>query len=315
MLINPSSFDKAAVPADIAAINERILAFFKNAPDQWSFPPQMIRDARKKGAGVFPMEALSPGAQEILIPGPGGDVPLRVFRPEGAAKGVYLHIHGGGWVFGSADMQDERNERLARHCGLVVVSVEYRLAPEHPYPAGPDDCEAAALWLVREAPALFGTDRLLIGGESAGAHLSVVTMLRLRDKHRLLPFRAANLIAGCYDLAMTPSVRNWGKDKLILNTRDIFMFTHFFLRAGGDVRSADISPIHADLTGLPPALFTIGTRDPLLDDSLFMTARWSAAGNRCELDIWPGAPHVFTAFPCETTEKTLRRIDAFLNAA
>lgn len=315
MLINPSSFDPAAIPADMLALNDRILAFFQNAPDQWSFPPQMIRDARKKGAGVFPMEALSPSAQEIHIPGPGGDVPLRVFRPNGAAKGVYLHIHGGGWVFGSADMQDERNERLARQCGLVVVSVEYRLAPEHPYPAAPDDCEAAALWLVREGPTLFGTDRFFIGGESAGAHLSAVTMLRLRDKHRLLPFRAANLIAGCFDLAMTPSVRNWGKEKLILNTRDIFMFTHFFLRSGGDVRSADISPIHANLAGLPPALFTVGTRDPLVDDSLFMAARWSAAGNHCELDVWPGAPHVFMAFPCETTEKTLQRIEAFLNAA
>ena len=315
MLINPSSFDPAAIPADIAAINERILAFFKNAPDQWSFPPQMIRDARKKGAGVFPMEQLSPGAQEILIPAPGGDVPLRVFRPQGPAKGVYLHIHGGGWVFGSADMQDERNERLARQCGLVVVSVEYRLAPEHPYPAAPDDCEAAALWLVREGPGLFGTDRFMIGGESAGAHLSAVTMLRLRDKHRLLPFRAANLIAGCFDLEMTPSVRNWGTEKLILNTRDIFMFRHFFLRAGGDASSPDISPLQADLAGLPPALFTIGTRDPLLDDSLFMSARWSSARNHCELDIWPGAPHVFTAFPCATTEKALQRIDAFLNAA
>ncbi len=315
MLINPSSFDPAAIPADIAAMNERIVAFFKNAPDQWSFPPQMIRDARKKGAGVFPMEQLSPGAQEILIPAPGGDVPLRVFRPQGPAKGVYLHIHGGGWVFGSADMQDERNERMARQCGLVVVSVEYRLAPEHPYPAAPDDCEAAALWLVREGPGLFGTDRFMIGGESAGAHLSAVTMLRLRDKHRLLPFRAANLIAGCFDLEMTPSVRNWGTEKLILNTRDIFMFRHFFLRAGGDAGSPDISPLQADLSGLPPALFTIGTRDPLLDDSLFMSARWSSARNHCELDIWPGAPHVFTAFPCATTEKALQRMDAFLNAA
>ena len=114
---------------------------------------------------------------------------------------------------------------------------------------------------------------------------------------------------------MTPSVRRWGTEKLILNTRDIFMFTHFFLRAGGDVRSPDISPLQADLSGLPTALFTIGTRDPLLDDSLFMAGRWSAAGNRAELDIWPGAPHVFTAFPCETTEKALSRMDAFLNAA
>src|SRR5690606_5171609 len=104
-------------------------------------------------------------------------------------------------------------ERLVDHCGLAVVSVDYRLAPEAPYPAAPDDCEAAARWLAAEAKERFGTDRLFIGGESAGAHLSVVTMVRLRDRHRLTPFCGANLNAGCFDLALTPSARRFGSER------------------------------------------------------------------------------------------------------
>ena len=96
---------------------------------------------------------------------------MRIIAPENP-RGVYLHIHGGGWTWGTADEQDPWLDRLAERCGLAVVSVEYRLAPENPYPAAPDDCEAAALWLIREAESRFGTSRLFIGGESAGAHLS-----------------------------------------------------------------------------------------------------------------------------------------------
>ncbi|MFC0842794.1 alpha/beta hydrolase [Streptomyces noboritoensis] len=113
-----------------------------------------------------------------------GGVKVRVFVPE-HVDGVYLHIHGGGWVFGSADGQDERLWRLAEEARPTVVSVEYRLAPEHPFLTGPDDCEAAARWLVKNAAAEFGTERLLIGGESAGAHLSVLHTPPLRTRrHR-----------------------------------------------------------------------------------------------------------------------------------
>ncbi|PSC06795.1 alpha/beta hydrolase [Alsobacter soli] len=311
-MIDPRAFDPANVDPETARLNDDIIAKLAGLPDQWSVPPAVVRERRKQGLGAFPLVPSSSLAKTITIEGPGGPLELRVIAPDNP-KGVYLHIHGGGWVFGTADMQDDRLERLAHNCGLACVSVEYRLAPEHPYPAGPDDCEAAALWLVREAGARFGTERLFIGGESAGAQLSVVTMLRLRDKHGLTPFRGANLTAGCYDLAQTPSVRRWGDLKLILNTRDIFLFAQNFLRLKGDVRDPDVSPIHADLTGLPPALFSVGTRDPLLDDSLFMASRWLAAGNAAELALWPGGAHVFIGFPGPLTEQALARTDAFLS--
>jgi acetyl esterase/lipase len=98
---------------------------------------------------------------------------------------------------------------LATRAHLAVASVDYRLAPEHPFPAGPDDCEAAACWLVEHAQREFGTSRLLIGGESAGGHLSALTLLRMRDRHGAADaFCGANLVFGAFDLGMTPSQRN-----------------------------------------------------------------------------------------------------------
>jgi acetyl esterase/lipase len=99
---------------------------------------------------------------------------LRVISPA-QPRGIYLHLHGGGWVLGGADMQDPMAERVADNTGQAVVAVEYRLAPEHPYPAGPDDCEEAAVWLVQNGKKEFGTDALTIGGESAGWHLTAAT--------------------------------------------------------------------------------------------------------------------------------------------
>ena len=227
-------------------------------------------------------------------------------------RGVFLHIHGGGWSIGANDQLDPVLERFADNCGLACVSLDYRLAPEHPYPAGPDDCEAAALWLAREGAKRFGTTRFSIGGESAGAHLSVVTLLRLRDRHKLTPFSAAILNYGCYDMGMTPSARRWGDEKLVLNTPAIVGFRKCFLPAGTDMSDPDVSPLYADLRGMPPALFTVGTRDALLDDSLFMAPRWLAAGNVAELALYPGACHGFVSIDFPQRTEAVTRMEKFL---
>ncbi|MBF9235077.1 alpha/beta hydrolase [Microvirga alba] len=312
-MIDPALFDPSAISDEIRAQNVDIVAKLSSLPDQWSVPPAVVRERRRQGLGPFPLMPTSARAKVITIDGPAGPIPLRIIAPDNP-RGVYFHIHGGGWTFGTADEQDPWLERLAERCGLAVVSVEYRVAPEDPYPAAPDDCEAAALWLVREAQSRFGTSRLFIGGESAGAHLSAVTILRLRDKHGLKPFRGANLFAGCYDLTMTPSVARWGSEKLILNTRDIRIFTDNFCGPEADRRSPDISPLYADLAGLPPALFSVGTRDLLIDDTLFMASRWVSVGNKAELAVWPGGCHVFIRFDSALSEQALSRIDRFIEA-
>ncbi len=312
-MFDPALLDPAAADPETVALNADIVAKLSDLPDPWSVPLDRVREARRRGLGPFPAMPPSPRARTVAIPGPAGPVELRVVAPP-EPRGVYLHVHGGGWTWGSPDEQDPWLDRLADRCGFACVSVRYRLAPENPYPAAPDDCEAAALWLAREAPATFGTDRLVIGGESAGAHLSLVPMLRLRDRHGLMPFRGANLFAGCYDLTLTPSATNWGDEKLVLNTRDIRIFADHFCGAAPDRRDPDISPLYADLSGLPPLLISVGTRDPLLDDSLFLAARVAAAGGRADLALWPGGAHVLHRFPGSLTERALARIDAFVGA-
>ncbi|MFD7904096.1 alpha/beta hydrolase [Kitasatospora sp. NPDC059747] len=255
-----------------------------------------------------------PQAQERILP---GGVGVRAFVPE-HVDGVYLHIHGGAWAFGSADGQDERLWNLARHTRLAVLSVDYRLAPEHPFPAGPDDCETAARWLVDHAETEFGTRRLMIGGESAGAHLSVLTLLRLRDRHGVTgAFRAANLVYGPYDLSMTSSQRLFGSRQLLSNTESL-RGSYELCTPGLDAerrRDPGISPLFADLTGLPPARIVVGTEDPLLDDSLFLATRWQAAGAPAHLGIVAGAMHGFTLFPLTITEREQQRERDFLAGA
>jgi acetyl esterase/lipase len=311
--IAPFLFSPGAIAPETQRFNEELEKALAQIPSILEVPPPVVRQARAEGRGLWgPIRRLAHG-ESRTIPGPAGPIPLRIFRPAEPPRGAFLHLHGGGWTLGAEDQQDELLDAVARATGLAAVSVGYRLAPEHPYPAGPDDCEAAALWLVEHAARELGGGHLAIGGESAGAHLAVVTLLRLRDRHGLAPFRAASLVYGCYDLGLTPSVRRWGPRNLVLSTPIVARFTDWFVPAErrGD---PDVSPLQADLRGMPPALFSVGTLDPLLDDSLFMAARWRAAGSRAELALWPGGVHAFNAFPIPLAARANERALAFLKA-
>lgn len=310
--LRPELFRPEAVAADTAQVNEALVGLMTGLPEWWNVGAEATREARRQGRGPFPAPVLSPRARTIVITGRDGNpIPLRIIAPD-HPKGVYLHIHGGGWVLGSAEQQDPMLERIADNTGLAVVSVEYRLAPEHPYPAGPDDCEFAAAWLLQNARTEFGADALTIGGESAGGHLSAVTVLRMRDRYGYTGFRGANFVYGAFDLALTPSQRAFGNRRLVLRTIDIQQFASAFLPTATDRRVPDISPLYADLKGLCPALFSVGTQDALLDDSLFMYARWIAAGNEAELAIYPGGAHGFTLFPNRLANEAAARSEAFL---
>jgi acetyl esterase len=309
IVVDPALLDPAAIPPETLAVNREIVARLDAEPTGLTI--QEVRARRLQGLGAFPLPPKSPRAKTMTIDGPAGKLGLRVIAPD-RPRGVYFHIHGGGWSIGAADQLDPVLERFADNAGMVCVSLDYRLAPENPYPAGPDDCEAAALWVMREGARLFGTTRLAIGGESAGAHLSAVTLLRLRDRHQLNAFSAAILNYGCYDLGMTPSMRRWGEEKLVLNTPSMVGFRKCFLPAGSDTSDPDISPLYADLRQMPAALFSVGTRDGLIDDSLFMAPRWLAAGNLAELALYPGACHGFISIAFAQRDAAVKRAEDFL---
>jgi acetyl esterase/lipase len=200
--VDPSLFSPAAIPTEVAELNARVEAAAAAAPLLSASSPQVVRVQR---AQLFSHE---PRRIDENIPGLDGSAPpvgIAIFEPRsGAAKASYLHFHGGGFIIGSAYGQnDARLQQMADDLDLAVVSVDYRLAPESQWPLPLDDCYAAALWLIRHGTQRLGTAVRLIGGESAGAHLCLCTLLRLRDEQHLtaLPppdelFRAVNLVRG-----------------------------------------------------------------------------------------------------------------------
>jgi acetyl esterase len=314
-----TAWDPDRLLAETRAFNAELERELASMPSVHTVPPEQTRRARREGTGIYPPPIFLPGARTLEIEGPVEPVRLRVLDPEGEPAGAFLHLHGGGWTLGENDLQDPRLGRLAQETGLTVVSVGYRLAPEHPYPAGPDDCEAAALWLLGEEgrAAVGGDGPLAIGGDSAGAHLAAVTLLRLRDRHGITgAFAAAVFQYGAFDLSMTPSQRLWGERNLVLSGPIITWFGDQFLprHSREQRRDPDISPLYAGLSGMPPAIFTVGTQDALLDDTLFMEARWRSAGHPTELRVWPEAPHGFISLPMTVADAALSEEHAFLRS-
>jgi acetyl esterase len=293
-----------ALAAETRAFNAKLPK--DQAPARWT--PAAIakaRDLSQLMGGLFATKPIA-GFEDRTIPGPAGPIRLRVFVPE-TVRAVYFDIHGGGFFMGAPEMDDAGNAALAKHAGVATVATSYRLAPEHPYPAAPDDCEAAALWLLANAKREFGVERLLIGGGSAGANLAAATLLRLRDRHQSAGrFAAANLVFGVYDVSGTPSQLRQG----MTSFRDLYLPDH----DGMARKHPGISPLYADLSDLPPALFTVGTADYLYDDSLFMALRWRAAGNEAELAVYPDSVHGFTMFPTAMARAANQRIHAWLSA-
>ena len=296
---DPALFRDAAIDAETAALNAKMIELMEGQPEWWITGAENARAARRRGEGPFPAAGhVGPGAHDLTIPGKDGNtIPLRVIAPLQTPRGVYLHLHGGGWVLGGADMQDPMLERIADKTGQAVVVGRV--------PAGAGTSRTRPVRTIARPPPCGSSERsrrvrhrmLTIGGESAGGHLAAVTLLRMRDRHGYTGFRGANLVYGAFDLGMTPSQRQFGNTRLVLRTIDMQQFYNAFLPTITDRRVPDISPLYADLRNLCPALFTVGTKDALLDDTLFMHARWVAAGNEAELAIHPGGAHGFTLFP------------------
>jgi acetyl esterase/lipase len=274
------------------------------------------RQAMEPG-GLFGMRSVDHAEVREIRPSVGDApaVPLRILRPA-SVRGVYLHFHGGAFTVGSAASMDGRNWEFAQACDLATVSVDYRLAPEHPFPAGPDDCEAAALWLIENCRAEFGTDRLFVGGESAGAYFALLTMLRVRDRlGGVPPFLGVDLCYGGYDLGGTPSNDHLvGKVPYATSRSGRVRELYLPGRTREECRDPAVSPLWAELHDLPPCLVTVGTADWLLDDSLYLAGRLAAAGNAVELAVYPEGPHGIESSPTAMGKVARERIYDFLRA-
>ena len=296
-----------------------MIALAKRIPYTEITPPQaraqfveLVRRTRKPGDWQVT-------SADLALPGPAGAMRARLFWPSGtsaAALPTLLYFHGGGWSIGDIDSYDPLCRQLAATAGCAVLSLDYRLAPEHPFPAAPEDCFAALRALVADGERLgLDTSRLALGGDSAGGNLAAVTAIRARDAG-IAP-AAQILFYPATDFAMdTGSHADYAEGFLL--TRDAMnWFSRNYLghADGSDWRA---SPLLApDLARLPPAIVIVGECDPLCDEGRAYAQRLREAGNEAAFHLHPGMIHAFVTMGgiIDAADRAIAQAAEFLGRA
>lgn len=288
-------FDPARLAPDVRRVLEAMAA--GDAPPLESLPIAQMREAYKQIGASLGGEPLAVGAvHEWHAEGPAGPIPLRLYLPEEGegAHAATIYLHGGGWSVGDLDTHDKVCRRLVHTSGHAVVSVDYRLAPEYPAPAGPEDVVTAIRWLFSHA-AEVGLDpqRLAVAGDSAGGSLSAVATLQLRGE---IPLRAQVLFYPCTDLSPAADAfasRSENGNVPPLTLAAMHALSDPFV---GDFNTRDqrLSPLRADdFHGLPPALIFTGECDVLRDDGRLYRNALTKAGVEVDYVEVPGMVHGF----------------------
>jgi acetyl esterase len=259
-----------------------------------------------------------PGTEvrDRAIEGPAGDVPVRIYRHARSRPGVVpliVNFHGGGFVFGDLRLSDWLCSNVARTVGAVVVSVDYRLAPRHQFPAAVDDCYAALSWAAANAGELGADGPVAVMGESAGGNLSAVMCLLARDRggptvsHQTLLYPAVDMTMSSPPTADAP----------FLSAAEIRAYHRYYLgdADGHDFRASPL--LAADHSGLPPALIQVAEHDPLREQGNRYAAALRAAGVPVRLTEYVGMPHGYLNFPglCRVAPQALAEICAEQTAA
>ncbi|KAJ5765849.1 Alpha/beta hydrolase fold-3 [Penicillium odoratum] len=304
---SPESFTEPTKNA--AALLEKIGT---NGPRWWEVGVEKYREMVELGQTWLPKPISLPGALDGAIPSrkAGREIPIRIYRPDNGqpSKGVFLHFHGGSFVLGTHKHFDTLLRKYANECQLTAISVGYRLAPEHPYPAATHDAIDAAEYMVDYAVEVFGAPLQFICGESAGGCLAILSALQLMRSR--LSYKLSGLILpyGYFDLALgLPTMINSTKS-LMINLKIMERSNDLYVpgMSIAELKNPRVSPLYQDLralvadpsTGsLPPAIFLCGSEDPLLDDTVLMSSKWSIAGGEAIVKIYPGATHGFTFLP------------------
>ncbi|MFF2198752.1 alpha/beta hydrolase, partial [Streptomyces sp. NPDC058157] len=286
-----------AMPLDppLAALLDQLNA--TPAPRVRDTDPDVLRAAQRQlGAALPGQETIPVGSvEDSTVPGPAGDIPVRVYRP--AADGpvpTVVFFHGGGWVTGDLDTHDDVTRRLCRDVQAVVVAVDYRQAPEHPFPAAYDDCLAAARHVADHIDG-YGArpDRLAVAGDSAGANLAAVVALAFRDEHR--PLAAQFLAYPATDFDGTHPSRTENAHGYVLSRQDVLDLQALYAGDDPAVRGcARVSPLRAGChAGLAPAIIGTAQYDPLRDEGDAYAAALAEAGVDVFARTYDGLVHAF----------------------
>jgi acetyl esterase/lipase len=262
-------------------------------------------------AGFEQMMQLFPVPADVVRePVQAGGIPAEwVSVPESRRDRVVLYLHGGGYVIGSIATHRELASRIARDTQARALVIDYRLAPETPFPAAVEDATAAYRWLLSTGVA---PSRIVVAGDSAGGGLTLATLLALRDQQERLP-AAGVCLSPWTDLEGTgASAQPGGADDPLLQLAGLReMGRHY---AAHDLKNPLAAPLHADYRGIPPLLIQVGTREILLDDSTRVAAKAKAAGVDVTLEPWEGLIHVWHAFGPQVPEsiEAVSRIGEFV---
>jgi acetyl esterase len=248
-----------------------------------------------KDLGARPEQAVP--TEDRTIPGPAGEIPVRIYRPESVEPlGMVVFFHGGGFVIGTIATHDPLCQQIAASMPAVVVSVDYRLAPEHPFPAAVEDCLAATAWVSQHAAELGGeSGRLAVAGDSAGGNLSAVVSVKARDAGGP-PIAFQLLIYPATDLTRSSVSHIENGEGYLLTSESMDWFSGHYL-GDGDLTHPDASPLFVeDLSGLPPAMVITAEFDPLRDEGEAYAERLRQAGVDARSVRYDGMIHGFVQF-------------------
>ena len=264
-------------------------------PPLSSLEPVQARELTAQLRGRDLRSQVVAGVENRTIRGANGDIPVRVYTPDNSTiKPVLVYFHGGGWVLGDLDVADGLCRSIANGAGYVVVSVDYRLAPEYKFPAAVEDAYAATSWVAKNAAALNADPtRIVVGGDSAGGNLAAVVSLMARDKgspsliYQLLIYPVTKY---GFD---TQSYRKYGQGGFGLTKDEMVWFWHHYLASDADGQNPYVSPLLAPCHDLPPACIIIAEYDVLRDEAEAYAARLQKAGVPVQLLRYDGMIHNF----------------------
>lgn len=256
--------------------------------------------------------------EDFVVPGPAGDIPVRLYRPNDKPAPLHVHFHGGGWVIGNLVTHDADCREIVAASGCMVLAVDYRLAPEHPFPAAPEDCYAVSCWAAANSTQLGGSPGLIsIGGDSAGGNLAAVVALMARDRNGP-EFAMQLLLYPITEPSMaSASFRENAEGYLLTKTMMAWFWNHYC----PDIEQRKhplISPLMAsDLSGLPPALMITAEFDPLRDEGEAYAARLKEAGVEVEMRRFNGFIHGFFSLAgiIEATREAVELVGTALRKA
>ena len=271
------------MPLDVHAAKVLEMIRLSGRPPYETLAPAEARQFSRNARAVLAPEPPEMGAVRDIKIGEGGAIPARLYRPLGSAPNAALpaliYFHGGGWVIGDLDTHDVVCRQIANGSGAAVVSVDYRLAPEHKFPAAVEDAIAATAWIAAHGATLgIDTARLAVGGDSAGGNLAAVVALDARDRNGPKLFQQTLIYPATESTMSHPSHERFAEG-LLLTRPTMKWFLGHYLRGAEDLADWRVSPLRAtSLADLPPALVLTAGYDPLCDEGEDYAARLAAAG-------------------------------------